>query len=52
MIADEVDRSLIREMLRLTPDQRLEQNDRMLRMIEELRVGLRAQEPAVGAGRR
>ena len=35
----EVDVTLIDAMLALTPAQRLEQNDRVLRMIEELRDG-------------
>jgi hypothetical protein len=34
---DEVDVSLIDEMLRLTPTERIRQNDRVLCMIEELR---------------
>ena len=36
----EVDVTLIQEMLALTPAQRIQQNDRVLRMIEELRAGL------------
>jgi hypothetical protein len=36
----EVDVTLIQEMLALTPTQRIQQNDRVLRMIEELRAGI------------
>lgn len=36
----EVDVTLIQEMLALTPTQRIQQNDRVLRMIEDLRHGL------------
>jgi hypothetical protein len=36
----EVDVTLIDAMLELTPQERIEQNDRVLRMIEELRNGL------------
>lgn len=36
----EVDVTLIDEMLKLSPVERLRQNDRMLRMIEELRDGV------------
>ncbi len=51
-IAPEVDPTLIAEMLRLTPEQRVDQNDQMLAMIEELRRGLApAQEPADDARR-
>lgn len=39
-VSFEVDRTLIQEMLALTPTQRIQQNDRVLRMIEELRNGL------------
>lgn len=33
----QVDTTLIDEMLKLTPTERIRQNDRVLRMIEELR---------------
>ena len=36
----EVDVTLIQETLALTPQQRIQQNDRVLRMIEALRDGL------------
>jgi hypothetical protein len=36
----EVDVTLIDATLALTPQERIEQNDRVLRMIEELRDGL------------
>jgi hypothetical protein len=39
-VSFEVDVTLVRETLGLTPTQRIEQNDRVLRMIEELRNGL------------
>jgi hypothetical protein len=39
-VSFEVDVTLIQEMLALTPTQRIQQNDRVLRMIEELRAGL------------
>lgn len=35
----EVDVTLVQETLALTPLQRIQQNDRVLRMIEELRDG-------------
>jgi len=38
-VSNEVDVTLIQETLALTPQQRLQQNDRVLRMIEELRDG-------------
>jgi hypothetical protein len=48
---DEVDVTLVDAMLALTPEQRLEHNDRMLQMIEELRDGLaRVAKPAPSAG--
>lgn len=47
----EVDITLIQEMLALTPQQRIQQNDRVLRMIEELRDGLaKSGKPARGPG--
>ncbi|HTR53958.1 MAG TPA: hypothetical protein VMJ10_24855 [Kofleriaceae bacterium] len=47
----EVDVTLIQEMLALTPTQRIQQNDRVLRMIEELRHGLaKSGKPAVDPG--
>jgi hypothetical protein len=39
-VDSEVDITLIQEMLALTPQERIQQNDRVLRMIEELRDGL------------
>jgi hypothetical protein len=39
-VSAEVDITLIKETLALTPQQRIRQNDRVLRMIEELRDGL------------
>jgi hypothetical protein len=39
-VSFEVDVTLIQEMLALTPTQRIQQNDRVLQMIEELRNGL------------
>jgi hypothetical protein len=36
----DVDPTLVQAMLALTPQQRIQQNDRVLRMIEELRDGL------------
>lgn len=39
-VSDEVDVTLVQETLALTPQQRIQQNDRTLRMIEELRDGL------------
>ena len=39
-VGSEVDITLIQETLALTPQQRIQQNDRVLRMIEELRDGL------------
>ncbi len=38
-----IDLTLIREMLALTPEQRLSWNDAMVRLIEELRRGLAAE---------
>jgi len=40
-----VDSTLIDEMLALTPEERLRQNDRMLRTIQELRDGFAAARP-------
>ena len=40
-----VDTSLIDAMLRLTPDERLRQNDRMLRTIKDLRDAFAARRP-------
>ncbi|HQR29148.1 MAG TPA: hypothetical protein PLL32_01985 [Anaeromyxobacteraceae bacterium] len=51
--AIEVDVTLVDAMLALTPEERLRQNDRMIRTIEELRNGFaaaRARDPA-GASR-
>ena len=39
-MSSEVDVTLIQETLALTPQQRIQQNDRALQMIEELRDGL------------
>ncbi len=38
-VSFEVDVTLVHETLMLTPTQRIQQNDRVLRMIEELRNG-------------
>jgi hypothetical protein len=38
-MSEEVDVTLIQGTLALTPQQRLQQNDRVLRMIDELRDG-------------
>jgi hypothetical protein len=49
----DVDVTLIDATLALTPQERLQQNDRALRMIEELRDGLaKSGEPARNAGER
>lgn len=40
VVSSEVDATLVQETLALTPQQRIQQNDRVLRMIEELRDGL------------
>ncbi len=39
------DPTLIDEMLALTPEERLQQNDRLVRTIQELRDGFAAAEP-------
>ncbi|MFT3695101.1 MAG: hypothetical protein QM831_18330 [Kofleriaceae bacterium] len=39
-MSEEVDTTLVREMLALTPEERIAQNDRVLQMIEELRYGV------------
>jgi hypothetical protein len=50
-VSAEVDITLIKETLALTPQQRIQQNDRVLRMIEELRDGLaKSGNPARDAG--
>ena len=41
VVSSEVDVTLVQETLALTPQQRIQQNDRVLRMIEELRDGTR-----------
>jgi hypothetical protein len=49
-----LDASLIDAMLALTPEQRLRQNDRMLKTIQELNDGFaarRADDPALPPGR-
>lgn len=51
--AIEVDVTLVDAMLALTPEERLRQNDRMIRTIEELRNGFadaQARDPAGAAG--
>ena len=46
-MSSEVDITLIQETLALTPQERIQQNDRVLRMIEELRDGFaKSREPA------
>jgi hypothetical protein len=48
-----VDASLVDAMLRLTPEQRLRQNDRMLRTIKDLRdafAAARADDASLDAG--
>ena len=40
VVSSEVDVTLVQETLALTPQQRIQQNDRVLRMIEELRGGV------------
>jgi hypothetical protein len=51
-MAPDVDITLIDAMLAMTPQQRIQQNDRSLRMIEELRDGLaKSRVPARDAGR-
>lgn len=40
-----VDSTLVDDMLALTPEERLRQNDRMLRTIQELRDGFAAARP-------
>ena len=43
----EVDVTLVHETLALTPQERIRQNDRVLRMIEDLRDGIaKSREPA------
>lgn len=49
-----VDATLVDAMLGLTPEERLRQNDRLLRTIRELQDGFaarRADDPAIKAGR-
>lgn len=49
-----VDASLVDAMLRLTPEERLRQNDRMLRTIEDLRdafAARRADDASLEAGK-
>jgi hypothetical protein len=47
IVSSEVDVTLIQETLALTPQQRIQQNDRALRMIDELRDGLaKSRKPA------
>ena len=40
VVKHEVDTTLIETMLAMTPQQRIQHNDRMLRQIQELRDGL------------
>ena len=50
-MSSEVDVTLIQETLVLTPQERIRQNDRTLRMIEELRDGLaKSRKPARDTG--
>jgi hypothetical protein len=50
-VSSEVDITLIQETLALTPQQRIQQNDRVLHMIEELRDGLaKSRKPAEDTG--
>jgi len=50
-VSSDIDVSLIKETLALTPQQRIQQNDRVLRMIEELRDGLaQSRKPARDPG--
>jgi len=50
-VSSEVDITLIQETLALTPQQRIQQNDRVLRMIEELRDGFaKSRKPVDNAG--
>ena len=50
-VSDEVDVTLVQETLALTPQQRIQQNDRTLRMIEELRDGLaKSRKPSQDTG--
>jgi hypothetical protein len=50
-VSSEVDITLVRETLALTPQQRIRQNDRVLRMIDELRDGLaKSRKPPDDAG--
>jgi hypothetical protein len=47
IVSSEVDVTLIQETLALAPQQRIQQNDRALRMIDELRDGLaKSRKPA------
>jgi hypothetical protein len=47
LVSSEVDVTLIQETLALTPQQRIQQNDRTLQMIHELRDGLaKSRKPA------
>jgi hypothetical protein len=51
-VEHDVDVTLIDTTLALTPQQRLQQNDRALRMIEELRDGLaKSRDAAADPGR-
>lgn len=49
-MSSDVDVTFVQETLALTPQQRIQQNDRVLRMIEELRDGVaEPRKPARGA---
>jgi hypothetical protein len=51
VVSFEVDVTLVQETLALTPQQRIQQNDRVLRMIEELRDGVaKSRKPARDTG--
>ena len=51
VVSSEVDVTLVQETLALTPQQRIQQNDRVLRMIEELRDGVaKSRKPARDTG--
>jgi hypothetical protein len=51
-VSSEVDVTLVQETLALTPQQRIQQNDRVLRMIEELRDGVaKSRKPARDASK-
>jgi hypothetical protein len=47
-VSGDVDVTLVQETLALTPQQRIQQNDRVLRMIEELRDGVAKSRKSAG----